>query len=334
MAHQITELDLALKTIQRNASEPISWHRLETAVDGLTVSNCGLNQIETKRGNVRVEFDGTSYESPLMVPAIAHPLESGKMHFLAAPFAPDTYELFDYREFCAFVAECFKAAGLDDSVSFTTTLFEGKRMTIARRLPEAIFKDGYGHEVITYINFLNSLDKTWPLFVNVSECRTVCNNTATANLAAGGASVKHKPEALRTWIANFPQVLAEAIATHQGNANDYLMMHNRALSFGQAQAFLMALLSGKVLSTTAYNKANTVLAGFNTPALGTYGKTAADVYNAVTHYFTHNGTLEANAQGGTSDFYKREAKSALLSDELDEFIERGEKAMAEYLAKK
>jgi hypothetical protein len=332
--HAIEKIDIALGTVQRNASEPVSWHGLETSVENLTIGNCGLSQLETKRGKVSVMFDDEAYPSSLLVPAIAHPLEAGKMHFLAAPFEPETYELFDYREFCAFVAECFKAAGLDDSVSFTTTLFEGKRMTIARRLPEAIFKDGYGHEVVTYINFLNSLDKSWPLFANVSECRTVCNNTATANLATGGASVKHKPEALRKWTDNFPQVLAEAILTHQGNANDYLQMFGRAVSFGQAQAFLMALLSGKVLSTTSYNKANAILAGFNRPNVGTYGKNGADLYNAVTHYFTHNGTQEANAQGGTADLYKREAKDGILSDKFGETVESGEKLLADYLQKK
>lgn len=332
--HAITKIDLGLKTIERNATEPVSWHALETAREGLTIGNCNLSQLETKRGNVSVMFDGAAYPSTLIVPAIAHPLESGKMHFLAAPFEPETYELFDYQEFCAFVGECFKAAGLDDSVSFTTTLFEGKRMTIARRLPEAIFKDGYGHEVVTYINFLNSLDKSWPLFVNVSECRTVCNNTATANLATGGASVKHKPEALRAWIANFPLILAEAINTHKGNANDYLQMFERSVTFGQAQAFLMALLSGKVLSTTSYNKANAILSGFNAPSAGTYGKNGADLYNAVTHYFTHHGTQEANSQGGTSDLYKREAKEAILSDSFAETVERGESILAEYLRKK
>jgi hypothetical protein len=333
MSHHIDELDIALGTCQRDAQQPVSWHGLETPVDGLTTENCGLAQLDTKRGNVAVSFDGVSYDSPLIVPAVAHPTEAGKMHFLAAPFQPDTYELFDSREFCAFVAECFGAAGLDKGVSFVSTLFSGRRMILSRELPEAGFQDAYGHSVKTYINFLNSVDKTWPLFVNVSEIRTVCFNTATANLATGGASVPHRPEALRNWIANFPQILAEAITTHKGSENDYLAMADSPLSFGDAQAFFVALVGSSKLSTRAYNVASELLAEFNRPTLGTYGKSRADAYNAVTRYFTHNGSAEANAQGGTSDTRKREAKEMLLSDSLAESVEKGRKALAEYLAK-
>lgn len=334
MSHAIEDIDLALGTVQRDASQPESWHRLETPREGLTTDNCRLSQLETKRGAVSVSFDGVSYDSPLIVPAIAHPLESRKMHFLAAPYAPDTYELFDSREFCAFAKECFSAAGLDNSVSFVSTLFSGSRMILSRELPEAGFNDAFGHGVKTYINLLNSVNKTWPLFANVSEIRTVCNNTATANLMHGGASVPHRPDALRAWVANFPQILAEAILTHKGSANDYLMLSEIPMSFSDAQAFFVALVGTSKLSARAYNVVNDgLLAEFNRPDRGTYGKSAACCYNAVTRYYTQNGSAEANAEGGTSDNRKREAKELLLSDKLREAIEKGKKSIADYLAK-
>lgn len=332
--HAIEKIDLALGTVQRDASQPISWHGLETPYEGLTTDNCALSQLETKRGSVAVTFDGVAYPSPLIVPAIAHPLEAGKMHFLAAPYAPDTYELFDAREFCAFAKDCFTAAGLDNGVSFVSTLFSGSRMILSRELPEAGFEDAHGHKVKTYINLLNSVNKAWPLFANVSEIRTVCFNTATANLMQGGASVPHRPEALRAWVANFPQLLADAILTHKGSANDYLMMSEIPMTTGEAQAFFVALVGTSKLSTRAYNVANEgLLAEFNKPSLGTYGKSAADAYNAVTRYYTHNGSAEANAEGGTSDTRKREAKEMLLSDSLAETLEKGRKSLADYLAK-
>jgi hypothetical protein len=343
--HAIEKIDLALGTVQREASQPISWHGLETPFEGLTTDNCALSQLETKRGKITVSFDGDEYPSPLIVPAIVHPFEfikdaEGKdtekraMHFLAAPYAPETYELFDAREFCAFAKDCFTAAGLDNGVSFVSTLFSGSRMILSRELPEAGFEDAHGHKVKTYINLLNSVNKAWPLFANVSEIRTVCFNTATANLMQGGASVPHRPEALRAWVANFPQLLADAILTHKGSANDYLMMSEIPMTVGEAQAFFVALVGTSKLSTRAYNVANEgLLAEFNNPSLGTYGKSAADAYNAVTRYYTHNGSAEANAEGGTSDIRKREAKEMLLSDSLAEKLEKGRKALAEYLAK-
>lgn len=333
MAHKIGKIDLALGTVERDASEPQSWHGLENVTESLNVQNCALRKMDIQRGEVKITVQGAEYPAPLIVPCIAHPLETGKLHFLGRPFDPSSYRLFDNREFLDFAGECFKAAGMDDSLSFVTTLYDGARMTLSRRLPEADFKDAHGHEVASYINLLNSVDGSWPVFANVSEIRTVCYNTATANLMEGGASCKHTPEALSNFIARFPDTLAEALKAHEGSANDYLAMADIPFSMSQAESFFAALVGTAKLSTRAYNVVKESLMPLFIRGRGCYGQTAADVYNAVTEYYTHNSSLEANAPDGSADQRKREARQMLLSDNLAESIEKGHKALADYASR-
>lgn len=333
MSHKIGEIDLALGTVQRDASEPVSWHGLETEQENLTTESCNLRKMEIQRGEVKITVAGADYEAPLIVPCIPHPIENGKLHFLGRPYDPSSYKLFDSGEFLDFAGECFKAAGMDNSLSFVTTLYDGSRMTLSRRLPEADFQDAHGHGVNSYINLLNSVDGSWPVFANISEIRTVCYNTATANLMDGGASCKHTPDALSQFIARFPDTLAEALSAHKGSANDYLMMADLNMSFTEAQAFFASLVGTAKLSTRAFNTVNESLMPLFLKGRGCYGKTAADAYNAVTEYYTHNSSLEANAPDGTADQRKRTAKQMLLSDKLQEHIERGRKAIVEYSAR-
>lgn len=332
MSHKIEEIDLALGTVQRDAAEPVSWHGLETAIENLTTENCGLRAMKILRGEVKVTVDGAVYPSALEVPCVAHPLEAGKLHFLGRPYA-DSYALLDTEMFLDFAKECFAAAGMDNSLSFVTTLYSGSRMTVARRLPEADFEDAHGHKVASYINLLNSVDGSWSLFANVSEIRTVCYNTATANLMEGGASCKHTPDSLSNFIASFPAILAEALTAHKGSANDYLQMAGTPLTASQAQYFFAALVGTSKLSTRAANLvSNSLLPLFNT-GRGCYGKSAADAYNAVTEFYTHNSSAEGNAPDGSADMRKREARKLLLAPDLAATLEKGRKALADYLAK-
>lgn len=333
MSHKIGQIDLALGTIERDASEPQSWHNLETSKEGLNVQNCNLRKMEIQRGKVKISVNETEYDAPLIVPCIAHPLEAGKLHFLGRPYDPSSYELFDSGAFLDFAGECFKAAGMDDSLSFVTTLYDGSRMTLSRRLHEADFKDAHGHEINSYINLLNSVDGSWPVFANISEIRTVCYNTATANLMEGGSGCKHTPNALGEFVRRFPDTLAEALTAHKGSANDYLMLADKPLSFTQAQSFFAALVGKSKLSTRAFNVVNENLMPLFLRGKGCYGQTAADAYNAVTEYYTHNSSIEANAPDGSADQRKREAREMLLSDKLAESMERGRKAIAEYSAR-
>lgn len=331
--HKIGKIDLALGTVERDASEPVSWHALETEKEGLNTENCNLRAVEMERGEITVKVKGEDYPAPLFVPCIAHPLEAGKLHFLGKPYDPSSYELFDNRAFLDFAGKCFEAAGMDNSLSFVTTLYDGSRMTISRRLHEADFKDAHGHEINSYINLLNSVDGSWRLFANVSGIRTVCYNTATANIMEGGAECKHTPNALAAFIAHFPETLAAALLTHKGNANDYIMMAEIPLTLTQAQSFFTALVNKGKLSTRSYNLVNDSLLPLFLRGKGCYGQTAADAYNAVTEWYTHNSSNEANAPDGSADQRKREALAMLLSDKLPETIEQGRKAYMDYLSK-
>ena len=88
------------------------------------------------------------------------------------------------------------------------------------------------------------------------------------------------------------------------------------------------MIGGEKLSTRANGVIQEGLLPLFSKGRGCYGESAADAYNAVTEFYTHNGTVEANSVGGTSDNRKREAKEMLLSDSLMEKIEKGKALVA------
>jgi hypothetical protein len=105
------------------------------------------------------------------------------------------------------------------------------------------------------------------------------------------------------------------------------------LSFSEAQAFFSFLLGKNKLSARSNNVVTDGLMPLFIRGKGCYGKSAADAYNAVTEYYTHNSSNEANAPDGSADMKKREARSLLLSDNLAENIEKGKKAISDYLTR-
>lgn len=328
--HHIKPEDLALGTVERHHEQPVSWHALETPREDLSIVNCRLNEIEIEEWSVSLNRNGITLGSDLKVAGVPHPLTSGELLFVSRVYNPGTYSLLDNKKFLEFAGRCFSEAGLDDTLAFTTTLFAGSRTTISKEIPEAAFKDARGHEIKSYVNLLNSHDGSWPLFCNVSEIRTVCFNTATANIREGGASCKHTPEGMEEFIKHFPEVFGAAIKEHKGSANDYLAMHEIKVTKDDARAFFAALLTSQSkLSKTAYNTVNDELFPLFVKGRGCYGETGADLYNAVTEHYTHNGTAEANAPGGTSDTRKREARAAILSDNFSAALERGKKLLME-----
>jgi hypothetical protein len=334
MASHITEIDLSLKTCERDAASPASWHNMETPKEGLSTENCQLRQTKVETGVVSVTFGDETESSPLIIPAVKIP-DTGKRHFIGRPYNPETYHLLTNDAFLDFAEQCFNAAGLDKSLSFVSTLDEGRRVILSKEMPDASFKDAYGHEVKTYFGLYNGFDGLWELFTGISSIRTVCFNTATANINAGMVSCRHRPDAMQAFLRAFPDTFAQAVKEHKGNANDYLLLSQVPLTVSDAMAFFAALLSTGKMSTKAYNVMNeSLLPQFSNASKGTYGKSAADAYNAVTYHYTHHASAEANAPEGGADSKKREALQLLLSDSLPDTLEKGRKAIAEYLAKK
>jgi hypothetical protein len=344
--HHIKIEDLGLGAVERCETQPVSWHGLEKTRVALSVGNCGLRNINVQVGEINMGANVT----PWAVPFVKNPVtreefdnapedekeergdeEYNDILFLSKPFDRKSYELFTPAQMVDFAGLCFKEAGLDDSIAFTTTLFRGRRQTIAKEIVEASFKDGKNHEVKSYINLCNSVDGSWKFFVNISEIRTVCFNTASANIGIGGTSCKHRPDAMAAFLKRFPVIFAQALKDHKSSANDYLKLANVEMTLEQAQRFFAALLvkgeDDAKLSRVAYNRVEGDLSSLFVKGKGNYGVSAADAYNAVTEYYTHNYSVEANAPNGTADNFKRNAKEMLLSDKLPATLERGKQLL-------
>lgn len=329
MAHKITAIDLAIGAVQRHQEESVSWHGLEAVKEDLSTENCGLGEIEVKLGDVKITHEGKEFDSSYKVAFMDHPITEDEILFFSQPFDENTYQLFTPKEFVAFADECFKEANLGNKISFTTTLHEGRQMSISRALPESDFKDARGNEIKTYFNLFNSLDKTIPLFANISEKRTICANTMMSNLNTGGASAKHTPESIASFVKNFPKVLSEAIKEHANSANDYFMMFDIPFSIKQARQFYAYMLAGKEsrIGKRTIDTIESDLLKLFVNGRGTKGENGADVFCAVTEYYTHKFSAEANSINGRAHHFKTLAKSLLLNNNLEQILEQGKKVI-------
>jgi hypothetical protein len=329
----ISDIDLALGTVQRGENEPVSWHGLETVKEGLSLDDCGLRNMKIGRASLSATADGGEFPSGLEIPYTRHPINEGELLYVGKPYDKGSYFLLSNDAFLDFVKECFKAAGLDNKLAFTTTLTDGRKVTICKRIHEADFTDAHGHQVCSYINMFNSFDGSWALFANNSETRTVCFNTATSNINQGGCVCKHTTKGMQEFLDRFPGIFADAIKGHKGNANDYLKLAGITMNREDAKGFFASLLftSGDKLSTRATNLISEALLPLFSKGRGCYGVSAADAYNAVTEHYTHTSTAESNSPGGTADNYKRDAKAKLLSDKLPLLIEGGKRLFAQSL---
>lgn len=325
----IEEMDKELGTVERDSMEPQSWHGEENVREDMTLDHCQFAQTQVRASEVQHVIDGEVVESEESAsPVIWNPVRE-KWMSIGSTFNPKTYRLFLVAEIIAFIRACFQAAGLNDSISFTTTLFSGRRWTVSKAAGN--YKDHRGNEIRGYLNFLGSWDKSWSLFVNHSSIRTVCFNTATANLLMGGCHCKFTPEGIARFVQSFPAIFADALKSGEEMANQYLIMADINFTLSETKAFFAQLLAkdGK-LSVTAYNAIEDHLSALFKYGKGCYGENAADVYNAATEYYTHEYDAEANATGGTADTMKRSALVHLIGPNLPERIDKGKEILSKF----
>jgi hypothetical protein len=358
-----------LRTTDKQQGRKQAWHGLTQVVPELSLSHPAfyLNEWDVEQGSVAVrKKDGKMLKlttddgkladwgvlyvepNPEHVEAVANgaaPVEGSGLItqplFVSTPFAVDTYTPLPNKDFVRIIRASLEGLGISDAIESCGSVFDRRRVFVSIELPDFREFEAGGRVFKNYLNFLNSFDMSCHFMANTSNICVVCNNTFTANLQAGGCMIKHTKN-MEDRLKDLPNVIAEANIRQKGFENDFLTLAGIECTATKAEHFFAGFLVKQGgLSTRAANTVESLMKLFGDAKQGNKGKDFADVFSAVTDYYTHEsaGGESVAKQFQSSEFgdganKKREAMSVLIKDDArKETMEIGERALVEYRAK-
>ncbi len=286
MGHGITKRD-------RQEGRAMAWHGLTVVKDDLSLDNCWLNDWDVAPEKLLLP-DGT--ETPFRV---LRSVPTGKgtppdddSGMIGIAYNPETYKPVSNAKFLAQLREGVEGEDVKlDSVGAIcerTRIFASFEMGLAYRAA--------GREFRPFLNVGNSHDQSSPLWVNTSNTCTVCDNTFTLNMALGGTvyGVKHTKHSAPK-MAKLGFAIAEMLKGHLTFKADFEALGMEACTVDAARAFFAGLLGtpGAQLSARTEGIVDRLVQLFRGGA-GNNGRDWADVFSAVTDFYTHEA---ANGQG-------------------------------------
>ena len=278
MAHEITSIDRQQGTFQ-------AWHGLTQIIENLSLKNNWLRQWDVTPRKMTL-IDGTETPYSMLVASDNPSIQIG------VPFA-DSYTPITNAMFLDVLGESI--LGIDglnlDSVG--SVCGRGKIF--------ASFKIAEGNRTIgnrtfeTYLNFGSSHDKSAPFWFNTSNICTVCANTFGMNLTAEkskdglAGKVRHTKNAA-IGLGNVAGIIEKAMgAQAEFNAIFSALDSMPASEEVANRAFAGFIGKGEEMSTRSANQVDRLTALFNT-GKGNRGETMADVFSAVTDFYSHESS--------------------------------------------
>jgi hypothetical protein len=276
--------------------------------DGTIIEHSAASDETDEQGNEN-EKKGSHFQLPLVI-SCEHDAEISPINpvIVGKPFAPGSYTFIDNVRFIKLIEDSLKEAGIEMDVESCGSVFNRSRTFVSIPLPGLKEQKLGDREFKFYLNFINSFDMSTPLMANVSNICTVCNNTLTFNLDAGGFLVRHTKNAIEKLDA-LPDVIALAVQTQREFANDFLKLASAACDEDTAEAFFAGFLAAESAEKLTLNTKNRVdrLVKLFRKGAGNNGKNWADVLSAGTDFFTHEA---ASGRGDENAKWKNELSSA------------------------
>lgn len=195
-----------------------------------------------------------------------------------------------------------------------------------------------GDEFKTYTVFKSSHDASEKLEAYDTATRVVCNNTLQWSKSEKGIlkmTTRHSKNVLSR-IPNLEKSIAEMFIKRKEFFEKIEKLDKMKITSDDAQYILAAFnANGDKLSTRAYNTIQTQKNLFEN-GKGNKGKSAYDLLNGVTEYFTHLSKSETKSQVSSSEFglgadKKVEFSMLLNNANLDQIADKGEKLLNDYV---
>jgi hypothetical protein len=283
MSHKIGEYD-------RQEGIKQAWHGLTHVRESIGIADNWLSKWDVCKKPMS-EPDGTVSEWT-RVTCTDNNLYIGK------PVHAETYGLITNQQFLDIVNDALlsvKGAKIDSVGS----VCDRGRVFVSVSIPDLPEFRAAGREFRAYLNFINSHDQSSPFAVNASNVCVVCDNTFRYNLHDTNnkvfrAVVKHTKNA-NDRLQDIDRMIDAYIGTQVRFKHLMDSLDSRPVGAGTARNFFTGLHSPTIAepSTQLLNKVDELQSLFRS-GRGNRGQTLADVFSAVTDYYTHQGAKSDN----------------------------------------
>lgn len=304
------------------------WHGLEQIVPEIKFDNSGLDWTVEKRqlfipcGDDHCPVDGWQ----AVVRADNH---------LVLNIPKTTYSIIQNSRVWEIIENAL--VGVNHKVAVTGSLQNCRKVFISVSIDG---KQDYvvnGDKFQNFLTFTTSHDGSIALECYDTSIRVVCQNTLNASRAnkAGNVNLKvYHTKGNEFKIKDMEKTLEDLFVKREEFYNSLEYLANKPMTVEQANKILTGFLGSEELSTRVENQVEEIVGLFRN-GKGNQGKSAYDLLNGVTEYFTHNASdnkvkLLTSNEFGSAGEKKVEFYDLLLSDkELDALAKRGEKLLAQ-----
>lgn len=311
MSHEISEIDR-----QQGLSQ--AWHGLTEVLPVINLKNeetCWLRKWDVKALVLGVMDQAGKFITSAFQQLVCTDNESIS---IGQPINPKTYSVLTNAGFLAICQDALDRipGAIVESVG---SVCRRARVFVSIRVPKMETFQAAGREFKPYLNFLSSHDKSAPFVAMFSCVCTVCNNTFGFNLNDVAAdsfrvSVRHT-SGMQAAIKDVPAMIEAFMVSVQKFAERMDALVKIPVSVEDARAFFAGFLTDKLANETA-DKSKAEVAEISTRKLnqidrltelfqtgkGNAGVNLADLFSAVTDYYTHESS-------GGDDKFKQVASS-------------------------
>lgn len=323
MAHKISNIDKQQGTRQ-------AWHKLTEILPQINLSDCWLSKWDLVKSPL---FSANQKQTDYceLICSDNPEIRVGK------PIHCETYGFISNREFLEIIGESISSI-TGATVESVGSVCERGRIFVSVAIPEAKEFKAAGRSFLPYLNFFSSHDLSAPFGAQASTVCIVCDNTFRMNLhqEKGGelqVRIPHTRNASKR-LENIPQ-LVDAYCGTQAKFKAILDgMESAPVAQNDANAFFAGLLTVKTnseanaflrksaddipeMSTRKTNQINRLSDLFVSGA-GNTGSNRADVFSAVTDYYSHesSGGEDSMRQLASSEFGSGQTTKARAFDLL------------------
>lgn len=325
----------------------MAWHGLTEVLPVIVLANCFLSTWDVvKQVLFAIGEDGKQIKTDFCRLVCSDNPEI----VIGSPVHCETYTVLSNKRFVE-IAQSVIDSITGAVVSSVGSVCNRARIFISIRVPEMQSFIAAGREFKPYLNLLSSHDKSAPFIVNMSTICTVCNNTFGANLHdSENRSLRLKithSKNMADKLENVPEIIKAYLASVQQFADTLNKFASQPISTDETRAFFAGFLDAnsnetlgtadelRQFSTRRMNQIDRLTELFLT-GKGNNGKNLADVFSAVTDYYSHESSGGENPfkQVASSEFGNgatmKAAAYALLQDDkkLAKIIAKGSKLLA------
>lgn len=291
MAHEILEHDV-------QQGREMAWHGLTQVREDLSLDNCWLGTWDY----MPIRCIGENGEkTPFFMLGVSdvpeERNEAGEVIqprlIVGTPYDSDSFKPVTNARLIELLKKV--TAGKDVILASNGTVKNRGRHYFSFQMGESY--RAAGRDFVPYFNVGNGNDRTSPVWQNISNTCTVCNNTFQMNMLQSGLIMEvKKTKFSEIAMGDFTKAAKALLAGQKEFAEQLEALAKIPCNEEQARQFFAGFL-GKpdtALSTRAENNIDRLIVLFKSEQQGNTGSNWSDVFQALTDFYTHEAASAEN----------------------------------------